>query len=62
MVTPHPLAAATAHARAEELRARAAQYRHIKLAPRDGGRPPARGGLRRRVLLSGRAPERAHGR
>ena len=62
MVTPHPLAAATAQARTDELRARAAQYCHIKLGPRDGDRRPARRGLRRRTLLWGRTPEGAGGR
>jgi hypothetical protein len=54
MVTPHPLAAAAAEVRADELRARAAQQRYIKLGHGDEGRPTSRRGLRRPALMSGR--------
>jgi hypothetical protein len=49
MVTPQPLAAAGVEARAEELRARAAQHRFIKPAL-DFGRPPDLYWKRRRTV------------
>jgi hypothetical protein len=42
MVTPHPLGAAAVEARAEELRARAAQHRSVKLSDGDTGRTRSR--------------------
>jgi hypothetical protein len=60
MVTPHPLAAAAAEVRAEELHARAARQRYSKLGHRAERRQTSRRGLNLSAFASGRSASTVH--